>query len=180
MVRWGCEHEKKARDTYTAVATQHHQDLTVCDAGLHIDPSRPYLGASPDALVSCSCCGDGVLEIKCPHSAKEGVLHATENKHFCIENTDDGCGLKKDHEYHYQIQAQLFITRRKYCDFMVWSESNFYLQRIWPDADFFTEALQNVEAFYRSAILPELLAKTYTCPVNSIAQSANCSDRVEE
>ena len=34
--------------------------------GLHINPSSPHLVASPDGIVSCFCCGDGLLEIKCP------------------------------------------------------------------------------------------------------------------
>ncbi|KAG1925574.1 hypothetical protein F2P79_025443 [Pimephales promelas] len=125
--RWGCEHEQKARETYEAYAAQHHQDLSVRDAGLHIDTSRPYLGASPDALVSCSCCGDGILEIKCPHCAKDtGVLSATEKKHFCIENTDGTHALNRDHQYHYQVQAQFFVTRWKFCDFMFDSAQLFF------------------------------------------------------
>ena len=177
IFRWGCEHELKARKMYEAYATQQHQDLSVCDAGLHIDPSRPYLGASPDALLSCSCCGDGILEIKCPHCAKDtGILSTTEKKHFCIENTDGTYALNRDHQYHYQVQAQLFVTKRKFCDFMVWSTSNFFIQRILPDADFITEAVQNVEAFYRSAILSELLAKTYTCPDRLLSDKTQSTD----
>lgn len=180
IFRWGCEHEQKARETYEAYAAQQHQDLSVRDAGLHIDTSRPYLGASPDALLSCSCCGDGILEIKCPHCAKDtGVLSATEKKHFCIVNTDGTHTLNRDHQYHYQVQAQLFVTKRKFCDFMVWSTSNFFVQRIFPDADFFTEAVQNVEAFYRSAILSELLAKTYTCPDRLLSDKTQSTDSQE-
>jgi len=130
--------------------------------------------------VSCSCCGDGILEIKCPHCAKDtGVLSATEKKHFCIENTDGTHALNRDHQYHYQVQAQLFVTRQKFCDFMVWSTSDFFIQRIFPDADFFTEAVQNVESFYRSAILSELLAKKYTCPDRLLSDKTQSTDSQE-
>lgn len=32
---------------------------------MFIDPDFSYLGASPDALVQCKCCGKGHLEITC-------------------------------------------------------------------------------------------------------------------
>ena len=49
--------------------------------------------------------------------------------------------LNRDHQYHYQVPAQLFVTRRKFCDLMVWSTSNFFVQRILPDADFFYRSI---------------------------------------
>ncbi|KAJ8277710.1 hypothetical protein GJAV_G00078890 [Gymnothorax javanicus] len=105
--RWGCQHEKTARQAYAAWASQQHQGLIVNDAGFHIHPCYPCIGASPDSLVSCTCCGSGVLEIKCPHCAKDtGVLSATANKHFCLVNTESGFGLDKEHQYYYQVQAQ--------------------------------------------------------------------------
>lgn len=55
----------------------------------------------------------------------------------------------------------------------------FFLQRILPDADFFTEAVQNVEAFYRSAILSELLAKTHTCPDRLLSDKTQSTDSQE-
>ena len=30
--------------------------------------NKSFIGASSDAVVSCSCCGKGVLQIKCPYS----------------------------------------------------------------------------------------------------------------
>ena len=42
-----------------------HQDFNVRPCGLVVDPKFPFAGASPDGLVSCSCCEAIVLEIKC-------------------------------------------------------------------------------------------------------------------
>lgn len=180
--RWGCDHEKKARETFKAWAAQKHQDQSIRDAGLYIDTTHPYLGASPDAVLSCACCGDGILEIKCPHCAKDsGVLSAAErNLLDCLEIKQGAHALKKDHQYYYQVQAQLFVTKCKYCDFMVWSEKEFFIQRILPDPDFITEAVENVELFYRLAILPELLAKKYTCPIQSNAPQCTDLQELEE
>ena len=50
---------------------QDHQSFILKQSGLLLDPANPFIGASPDGVVHCSCCGTGVLEIKCPYSCKE-------------------------------------------------------------------------------------------------------------
>lgn len=62
--RWGCNHEKKARDYYVKIMTEHHESFTVADSGLLINPKWPHLGASPDGVVLCDCCGEGLCEVK--------------------------------------------------------------------------------------------------------------------
>ena len=52
---------------------------TVFEAGLFIDPYRPFLGASPDGIVNCKCCGKGVIEIKCPLCVKDGLPEDDNN-----------------------------------------------------------------------------------------------------
>ena len=43
--------------------------VTVALMSLHsaffICVKHPFLGASPDALIECNCCGQGVVEVKC-------------------------------------------------------------------------------------------------------------------
>ena len=48
----------------------------------------PRLGASPDGVVQCECCGNGVLEIKCPYmyNARE---HSISRIDF-LETTPQG------------------------------------------------------------------------------------------
>ena len=59
--------------------------VDVCKAGLHVDVQYPYMGASPDGIINCECCGKGVLEIKCPFCVKnETIDDATNNKTFCL------------------------------------------------------------------------------------------------
>ena len=38
------------------------------DIGLVLFKQYPYLGASPDLIVECTCCGKGVVAIKSPSS----------------------------------------------------------------------------------------------------------------
>ena len=63
-MQWGCEHERFARDKYQNKNSQHHSELEVMECGFHISTDFPFIGASPDGLVPCKCCGDGICEIK--------------------------------------------------------------------------------------------------------------------
>ena len=50
---WGCKQEKSARDQYTKATSEKHVDIVVQDSGLIINPMWPFIGASPDGVVSC-------------------------------------------------------------------------------------------------------------------------------
>ena len=67
-----------------------------------MDVDLSFIGASPDGLVECSCCGKGLLEIKCPYCIKE-KLPDEEFSGFCKSKHPDKWGLKKDHAYFYQF-----------------------------------------------------------------------------
>ena len=69
--KWGYDHEKTAREVYLESIADYHTDLTVSDSGLVIHPDSPHLGASPNGIVNCSCCGAGVIEVKCPFSCTD-------------------------------------------------------------------------------------------------------------
>ena len=85
--RWGCDHEQDARNQYDKIMAAKHTAFKVQETGFHISSNRPYFGASPDGLVSCECCGNGCLEIKCPFCIKDKELEqvANESKTFCLE-----------------------------------------------------------------------------------------------
>ena len=61
---WGCAHEKVARDKYVSMTSVAHNNFKIEESGLFLSTDYPFIGASPDGLVSCDCCGDGVCEIK--------------------------------------------------------------------------------------------------------------------
>ena len=62
--QWGCEHEKIARDDYTNLLSLNHENFRVDECGFFISTEYPFVGATPDGLVACGCCGDGICEIK--------------------------------------------------------------------------------------------------------------------
>lgn len=59
--RWGIEKEPVAKEELEKVLGQ-----KINECGLFIDKEFPYLGTSPDGLIS----SDTTVEIKCPYSAK--------------------------------------------------------------------------------------------------------------
>ncbi|CAC5363191.1 unnamed protein product [Mytilus coruscus] len=68
-LKYGRIMEPVARRKYKCILLQRkHQDLKVKETGLYIDTKKGYLGSSPDGMVECSCCGSGMLEVKCPLS----------------------------------------------------------------------------------------------------------------
>ena len=70
-MEWGIMNEKRARSECVSWVKMHHENLVVKECGLVLHDSYPYFGASPDGFVSCDCCGEGVLEIKCPHKFRD-------------------------------------------------------------------------------------------------------------
>ena len=71
---WGCMHEKAAKDRYEKTMKGAHTNFNVTDSGFIINPEWLFIGTTSDGMVSCDCCGKGVLEIKCPYCKKVRVL----------------------------------------------------------------------------------------------------------
>ena len=61
---WGCEHEKVAISRYLSISLKRHHKFQVRECGFFICTSHPFIGASPDSLVECTCCNEGICEIK--------------------------------------------------------------------------------------------------------------------
>jgi len=70
--------------------------------------------------------------------------------------------LKRNHAYYYQIQLQLEVCKLLYCDFVVWTEKDFVVERIAADKQFFNSAIDTVQQFFVYGILPEIVGKWYT------------------
>lgn len=167
---WGCSHEKLARNRYEHAMKTDHEDFSVSESGLVISSEWPFIGATPDGKVTCSCCGDGVVEIKCPYCHKYESIECAANldKKFCLKKGhDDRLHLNKSHAYYYQVQTQLFVTDTEYCDFCVCTfaddeENGLHIERISKDEEFWSDCVSKAHILFRTSILPELLGKWYT------------------
>ena len=90
----GIELEDEARQMYQIVSSNAVEEVGFC-----ITEGDMICGASPDGLMG----DDGLIEIKCP------AVHTHVG--YLMDN-------KLPSEYFQQVQGQLLVTGRKYCDFV--------------------------------------------------------------
>lgn len=161
-IKYGRETEPVAVDVYMSSYRKNHKDVIFSECGLFLDCNDIYLGASPDLLVKCSCCGDGLLEVKCP------IIPPCEKcKGFCVCNlpsyiifSNNVFNLKRNDAYYVQVQGQLAITGRSWCDFFVYTCNGFLETRVTLDKEtYYKNLLPNLQYFFKNFIAPELLTK---------------------
>ena len=70
--------------------------------------------------------------------------------------------LSRTHNYYYQVQGQMAITGRPWCDFVVWTPKGMSVERILFDNDFWDSVKPKLLKFHCKAILPELALQRYT------------------
>ena len=167
---WGLKNEAKARQEYLAFASSEHSSLSVKTTGLHIDQSFPYLGASPDGLVACDCCGEGLLEVKCPYSIQDIDPNTVNKKGFYLERSNDCLSLSPTHDYFYQVQGQLAVCNRSYCDFVCWTPHGLYVERVKRDTEFYAKIKPKLDDFFVQVVLPCVLKGNETRKENQDTQ----------
>jgi len=64
---------------------------------------------------------------------------------------DNALTLKRNHNYFYQVQGQLHITRRNYCYFVVWSPKGLLYEKIEKDDSIWQKIEPMLENFYHLA-----------------------------
>ena len=74
-VNWGLDKEKIAVAAYMEKMQELSKEFKVSKVGLVLNTEWPFLGATPYGLISCQCCGQVVLEVKCPYSCRYIPLH---------------------------------------------------------------------------------------------------------
>ena len=89
-VTYGCKHEDDAIKAYEEIMAMTHTDFKISKCGLVKNQEYPWIHATPDLLVSCSCCGLGCGEIKCPFCTDKCDFHSYVLKRTsCLERV---CG----------------------------------------------------------------------------------------
>jgi len=110
----GTELEPEARQYYEQLFDIEVEQVGFCIPEFDNDLEE-WTGISPDGLVG----NDGLLEIKCP----------LRNTHLNYLLSD-----RLPLEYKWQVQGQLFITKRKWCDFMsYYPKLKPFIVRVYPD-----------------------------------------------
>ena len=156
---YGLQSEAAAINKYQ-LQTSH----VVSPSGLWVNPDFPYLACTPDGLIG----DDGVLEIKSLKLFKEHSINDVINdngtlipketvKRQCFTIEDNKCVLKKTHSYYYQVQLQLLVTDRSFCDFVLYAENGpVNIERIYRDNVLINDILIALTALWQRVIAPEL------------------------
>lgn len=160
-IRWGTTHESDAIELYRKQEGCLHKNLSITNCGLYIDTERPYLGASPDAIVHCDCCGHGVIEVKCPYTFKDGIPEELPDDCF-LQREGGKYKLKHKHAYYYQVQMQLSVCNACYCDFVVWTTISLSVERILVEGNFLCDKIDTMKHFFIYGLLPEIVGKWYS------------------
>ncbi len=156
----GIDNEQFAREMYRVDQTQKHDGLCVTETGLIVSKSDPYTGASPDGLVSCSCCPDRVLEIKCPYDARDEYPEEIPKKfpdyHLQLDENGD-LKLKEKSAWYSQVTFQMGIMGLTKCHLVVHTQKETAVIPISFDADRWELLKRKARQVFVQGVIPQLL-----------------------
>jgi len=159
-IAWGRKKENTARMMYTRVERKKHIGLTVRTTGLFISGENPFLGCSPDGIVSCRCKSqheDRLIEIKCPHSRrlstpKEAAVHCG------VVVDGDTRTLDKNHKYYAQIQGQCGIVGVNMCELIVFTTKGIDVIPVPFDSEYYAYLSRVLRFFVTQFYIPRAVA----------------------
>ena len=91
---WGCQHEDAVEEFLDRFYLR-HSDVTFDRYELRLSKLHPFMGASPDGIVSFSCHEKSLIKVKCPYSCRL----CRWQKSICLQQVDGGLQLDKSHSY---------------------------------------------------------------------------------
>lgn len=161
---YGLTNEKIAIQEYQ----KRNQDSIVSSSGVIINPNCCFLGASPDGAVynpSNTLEPFGFLEVKCPYSARD--VTPVEACHiegfYCTLNSEKHLQLKTTHHYYAQVQGQMALGERSWCDFVVYTPFGISVQHIVFDEAYWRDKLlPKLTSFYDNCVAPELVSPLHS------------------
>ena len=163
--QYGIDNESNAIREYVAYQKSHgHPLLTVSTSGLLISYQHPYLRASPDGAVydpSNSQFPFGFVEGKCPCNARNILpSQACNDSSFCctFDCQTTSIMLKKTQRYYCQVQGQMGIEERSWCDFVLYTKRGIHVHKICFDGAFWNqELLPKLTSFYDNCVASEIV-----------------------
>lgn len=111
--------------------------------------------ASPDGLVTCKCCGSGILEIKCPISVAQ-LSPSESSLPYLKKDDNDKLNLNHNHAYYSQIQHQMGVTGRLWYG-VTYSRHGHYIERILFDPSCWLEFETAAKEFLTNHVGPKLI-----------------------
>lgn len=175
-IKYQIRNRKKAIQQYNNLSLSKHDDFIYFERGLIINPDMPNFVGSSDGHVTCSCHGNGLVEVKClnieePEALDEFLTRKPKN---VMNKCGDKYSLERNHEFYYQVQFEINLSDSDYCDCVIWSPRKAFVVRVYADVAFWMAAFEKASIFHERAVMPELLGKYYT---NKIGLLESIKDR---
>nr|XP_033467932.1 uncharacterized protein LOC117247459 [Epinephelus lanceolatus] len=161
-IHWGNYNEKYAVHNFEKLNRRKHKGMKTTPCGLILYSQLPIMAASPDALVTCKCCGTRPLEVKNPFKHRAlSIPKFAEQPDSCLHITPTGeIKLKATHPYYFQVQLQMLVTDADVGYFFLQTASpynRYYTEEISFDPLLVEEIIAKSTIFFQSVIQPELL-----------------------
>lgn len=157
--------EHKALSSFTSQMEKIHKNFKCKTIGLIVDHNCAHFAASPDGLCSCTCCGDYLVEIKCPlvlSHKNASITHLLQLKDPFIEVVNGTYCLKNDHEYYYELQMQMALGKCNFSYFYIWSPRFRITNKVYFDSLFWTENSVGALKFAKEVLSIELMSSFFT------------------
>ncbi|CAN7996770.1 unnamed protein product [Ixodes hexagonus] len=154
-VKHGITQEPHAVRHYErALRSRGHQIQTTC-CGLMVDPSSPWLGASPDRLVfdPAETPPHGVVEVKCPYTMWSCATPDSKS-FFIVKDATGVYRLKRDHNHYYQLLGQMALSGITWGDFVVYCKEFLIIERIRFCPSSWIKCKKVLDKFYFETLLP--------------------------
>ncbi len=156
---WGTENESKAVKRYFKDTKGKHQDLKITETGVHICKDHPFIAASPDGVIYCSCCPSCLLEVKSPWKHRNNLISdLVADPTSCLHEIDGKVTLKRSHAYWTQVQCQMGVLDTHTCVFYVFTLKDSYCETISFDKNFWALLCKKASLFYKKMVVPEMFS----------------------
>ena len=129
-LKYGRTMEENAVNEFYNQMSKSHRNIKLSECGLFLDKGDPYIGASPDQMVTCDCCPNACLEVKCPYSINYTSPDDPSVKLPYLKKVDGNITLNNQHKYYTQCQMQMAVTGCSTCYFFVWTQHGFFLEKV--------------------------------------------------
>ena len=153
-LKYGRAMEVNAANDFHKSHAKEHQDFKLAKCGLFLHNEFPFLGASPDRIVKCSCCGKACLEVKCPMSINYTTPQDPDAKlPYLLRDYNHKLSLNNHHKYCTQCQVQMGVTGLRKCFFFVWTSHGYFAEEIHFDVELWEEITNLFTLFYKKYYL---------------------------
>ena len=91
---------------------------------------------------------------------------------YCNLDSTRKLKLKETHQYFAQVQGQMAIGERTWCDFMVYTQKGLSIERIRFNKIFWENTFSKLKSFYDNCVVPEIVSPIHVVglPVRDLSK----------